>query len=134
MTKHNKVRYKINVKEKKQLVFSGKIWLKHRDDVEEEIKPSVGDFLAYPYEKSLNSARVGQYWDTGFSGYFKFDVFDGFDWRLILLNEIFPENEHHFSKSECPIDTFALCEEIFAKMGNFTLERTYREHYQLPQT
>ena len=110
------------------IMLSGEVYLRYVDDGALE-KPSKGDLMVYPYEEALNGARLGRYEETGFSGYFKVDVFDGKKWCLVLLNDIFPERENHFSKKERPIDTYALCKPILQNMKEKTLLRTYREHY-----
>ena len=126
--KRNKIRYQSAPKQRVTLTLTGKVYLRYRDDdaIEHAAK---GDLMVYPYNEALNTIRQGDYESTGFSGYFKADVCDGREWRLILLNDIFPHHENHFSKTERPIDTYRLCEEILTAMAGETLLRTYREHY-----
>ena len=85
--------------------------------------------LVFPQNDALNTTRIGEYDCTGFSGYFKVDVFEGNVWCPMLINDIFPDRENHFSKTECPIDTYNLCLDILKARAGTTLVRTYREHY-----
>lgn len=130
MGKRNKIRYQSRPKDRPSIVLTGKVYLRHRD--EDEIQGAVkGDLLAHPANDALNSHRLGEYDATGFSGYFRLDVFDGRTWQPVTLVEVFPGREHYFSKSECPIDTFALCESLLKQLAGRNLTRSYREHYEL---
>lgn len=129
MGKRNKIRYQAKVKDKVLLTISGNVYLRYEE--EEEIEAAKkGDLLVYPQNESLNTTREGDYYSTGFSGYFKVDVNDGKQWCAVLLNDIFPDKENHFAKSELPIDTYGICKEILITWAGKRLERTYREHYQ----
>ena len=132
MTKHNKKRYQSKPVERKCLALSGNVHLQYVDDEAIE-HPVKGDLKLYPWNEALNSTRLGEYGATGFSGYFKADMYDGKQWCLVLVNDIFTEGEHHFSKSERPIDTANLCKEILQKLAGKNLHRTYREHYTLAE-
>jgi len=128
MGKRNKIRYQSKPKNKVRMILTGQVFLKFEDD--EKIPSAVkGDMLVYPCNDLLNTTRVGDYYSTGFSGYFKVDVYEGNVWCPIIANTIFLEKENHFSKSECPIDTYNLCAEMLRGLGGKTLVRTYREHY-----
>ncbi|MDX1975818.1 MAG: hypothetical protein SFT92_09130 [Rickettsiales bacterium] len=126
--KRNKIRYKTTIKEKKSLILSGKVYLEYIDDEAIEA-PQKGDLMAYARCDALHSTRFAEYEATGFSGYFKLDVYDGKQWCLVLTQTIFPENENYFSKTERPIDTYELCAELLSGWEGKALERTYREHY-----
>jgi hypothetical protein len=129
MGKRNKIRYQSKPKDKVCITLTGNIHLKYEDD--EAIDAAKrGDLLVYPCNEALNSTRVGEYYSTGFAGYFKVDVFEGNVWCPVLLHGIFLHRENHFSKSECPIDTYRLCRELLAPWAGKTLVRTYREHYE----
>lgn len=130
MAKHNKVRYQVKEKTKVTITLTGVVFLQYVDD-EEASQAKKGDLLVYPYDEALNTTRQGEYEATGFSGYFKVDVSDGREWQPLLLGEIFKNNEQYFSKSERPIDTYNLCEEILRGLAGSTIVRTYREHYEL---
>lgn len=130
MGKRNKIRYQSKEKPKVSITLTGTVYLKYVDDEAIET-PLRGDLLVYPQNDALNSTRLGDYDSTGFVGYFKADVFEGNVWCPVLLTEIFLHREHHFSKTECPIDTYALCADILKALQGRTLTRTYREHYEL---
>src|SRR4051812_41254339 len=101
MSKSNKVRYKATPKEKKTILLTGAVYLEYVDDEALE-RPQRGDLMVYPFNDLLTTTRQGDYSSTGFSGYFKVNVFEGNVWCLVLVNDIFPDHEHHFSKTECP--------------------------------
>ena len=132
MGKRNKIRYQAKAKPKVSIVLTGKVYLKYVDDDAIEVAKR-GDMLVYPQNDALNSTRLGDYDATGFVGYFKVDVFEGNVWCPMHINDIFPQREHHFSKTECPIDTYHLCEEILCALAGRSLVRTYREHYELEE-
>ena len=128
MSKRNKVRYQSKPVVRKSIVLTGQVYLQYRDD-EAIAQAKKGDLMVYPYNEALSTTQQGAYDRTGFSGYFKADVHDGFNWCLVLVNDIFTAREHHFSKSERPIDTFMLCEGMLRALAGKPLHRTYREHY-----
>ncbi len=128
--KRNKVRYKSNPVERIEIILTGQVFLQYVDD--EAIESAAkGDLQVYPYNDDLHTTNQGEYDETGFSGYFKADVYDGRKWCLVLLNDIFVNQENHFSKKERPIDTYELCLSILQKLKGRILLRTYREHYYL---
>lgn len=130
--KRNKIRYQSKVQEKILITLTGKVYLRYDEEDELAMQSAAkGDLLAYPQNTALNSTRCGDYGSTGFSGYFKLDVFDGKNWQPLILNEFFLHNENHFSKSECPIDTYDYCVEILQGFIGKSVQRTYREHYEL---
>lgn len=134
MGKRNKVRYQSKPKDRKQVVLTGRVFLKYEDE-ETEIDQAVkGDLLVYPCNELANVIADTGYRVKGLSGYFKVDVFEGNVWCLVLINDIFKHREHHFSKTEYPIDTFQLIGEILVGWEGKTLSRTYREHYQPLET
>jgi hypothetical protein len=128
--KRNKIRYKSEVKVEKRITLSGVVFLMYRDD-DEALQAKKGDVLFYPHNDALNTTRQGDYCNNGFAGYFKVDVCDGREWCAVILPEIFTERQHHFTKSEFPMDTFLVCEEHIKAMAGRDLRRTYREHYEL---
>jgi hypothetical protein len=130
--KRNKLRYQSHQKPRIAIILSGEIYLRHRD--EEQIHAaSKGDIMLHPYNDALNNNALGEYEATGFSGYFKVDVCDGKQWCALLSQPFFPENEHHFSKKERPIDTFELCAGMLRAFAGRAVVRTYREHYTLEE-
>lgn len=132
MTRHNKKHYQRAEKNRPQLIFTGIIYLQYRDD-ESVAPPGKGDMKLFPSVEALHTIRQGDYWSTGTAGYFRVDIFDGREWRPVLLTDLFPEREHHFRKTECPIDTFELCSERLAAFTGRSFLRTYREHYSLQE-
>lgn len=130
MAKRNKITYQVKEKTKVTMQLTGVVYLQYVDD-EAALSAQKGDVLVYANNEALHTTKQGEYHSTGFTGYFKVDVSDGKIWQPLLLNDIFKENENHFAKSERPIDTYHLCEEILRSLAGATLERTYREHYQL---
>ena len=128
--KRNKIRYKSEVKEEKRITLTGVVFLMYRDD-DEALQAKKGDVLIHPQNDALHTTRQGDYENSGFAGYFKADVCDGKDWCPISLPELFADRQHHFSKTEYPIDTFALCEEHIKSLAGQQLRRTYREHYEM---
>lgn len=133
MGKRNKIRYQSKNKPKILLALSGKVYLEYVDD-EALACPQKGDLKVYPYNDLLQGVRRGDYESSGFTGYFKADVYDGWGWKLVLLNNIFPNQENYFAKSERPIDTYRLCNEILVSWAGKSLQRTYREHYEPEDT
>ena len=129
MAKRNKLTYQVKEKTKVTITVTDRIFLQYRDD-EEALQAQKGDLLVYPNNEALNTTYQGEYEKTGFVGYFKIDVCDGKVWQPLLLNEIFKNNENHFSKTERSIDTFNLCAEILRAKAGMIIVRTYREHYQ----
>ena len=130
--KRNKIRYQSTPKKRVAITLTGRIWLKYRDEEAME-QAQKGDLMLHPYNDLLRTARQGDYESTGFSGYFKVDVHDGQQWCAVLAGDIFPQREHYFSKSECPIDTYALCADMLRVLKGRTLVRRYREHYELEE-
>jgi len=126
--RRNKVRYQSKPKEKVRITLTGQVYLRYVDEEAIE-QPKRGDMLVYPCNDALNTTRQGDYDATGFSGYFKVDVFEGNVWCPVIATSIFPDKENHFSKTECPIDTYELCLESLRAMTGKNLVRTYREHY-----
>jgi hypothetical protein len=130
MTKHNKKYYQREVKKRPIIECTGNAYLQyaHEDEIGSAIK---GDLKLHPSVEALHTIRQGDYWSTGNAGYFRVDVYDGREWRPVVLDELFPDREHHFRKTECPIDTFNLCAELLAAYAGKQLIRTYREHYEV---
>ena len=87
--------------------------------------------LVFAECRALHTNHLGEYERTGLSGYFKVDIFDGKEWRPVILNEIFNDKEHHFNRRDRPLDTYLLCKEKLEKLRDKNLQRTYREHYEL---
>jgi hypothetical protein len=132
MGKRNKIRYKAAPVRRIPIALTGEVWLRYRDE-EEMAQAKKGDLMLHPYHEALRGERQGDYESTGFAGYFKLDVHDGKEWRPVIVTGIFEHQEQYFSKSERPIDTYALCAELLRAMAGRILVRTYREHYILEE-
>lgn len=123
-----KITYTSEQKNRPTITLTGDVWLQYRDEDHETKK---GDLLAFAECKQLHTNYFAEYAQTGFTGYFKVDVFDGKEWQPVILNEIFENHEHHFSRTERPIDTFEFIKEMLTALAGKKLTRTYREHYEL---
>lgn len=129
MAKRNKIRYTSTPKNRAGIILSGNVYLQYRDeDIAETIK---GDLLVFAECKQLHTNFLGEYERIGLTGYFKVDIYDGNDWKPVILNEIFEQRQHHFGRKDRPIDTYTLCHEILSGLKGKSLIRTYREHYEL---
>ena len=133
MGKKNKIRYVSKDKPKKLIEISGAIGLQYIDE-EQLSSPAKGDLKLFPKCDELHEAYFAQYDATGFSGYFKVDIWDGYKWCPVVLAEIFPRRDHYFSKKEMPIDCYHLCCDILLELKGQKLAKTYREHYELVET
>jgi hypothetical protein len=129
-TKRNKRRYQSKPVEMPELTLTGRAFLQYADDAASDAA-RAGDVLLYPSVEALRTLRQGEYGITGYSGYFKCDVFDGKRWKPLLPQGIFARKEQYFSKSERPADTCMVCRESIAACAGRTVRRTYREHYAL---
>jgi len=125
-----KVSYTSTPKQRAEITLTGNVYLQYRDE-EEVLQTQKGDLLLFPECKQLHTNYLAEYDRTGFTGYYRVDVYDGFEWRAVILNEIFENREHHFSRTERPIDTYNLCREMLVALTGKNLTRTYREHYEL---
>ena len=130
MGKKNKIRYTAKEKPKQTIILSGQIGLQYVDD-EPLAAPKKGDLALFPKCDAWHEAEEVQYTTTGFSGYFKVDVWDGKKWCPVVLSELFPRKEHYFSKKEQAMDCYQLCRELLLEHQGKNLVRTYREHYEL---
>lgn len=130
MAKHNKLRYQVKPKTRVAITLTGGVFLQYEHE-EAMASAGKGDLLLYPYNDALNTTRAGEYHATGFTGYFKVDVYDGRDWKPVIATEMFEDGEQHFAKKERPIDTYELCAARLRSFSGRTLVRTYREHYEL---
>ena len=127
--KRNKIRYQSADKNRPTLILTGKSHLRFRDaETPETLKK--GDAVFYPKTEKLPIEVEEDYHCLGWPGMFKVDVFDGYALKPIVMNDMFPEREHHFSKHELPIDVFTLCEGLWRAFKGVELVRTYREHYE----
>lgn len=113
------------------LQLSGRVMLKFEDE-EALLTPEKGDVMVFlSTDSDPKSAFMGAYYDTGYAGFLKTDVWDGKKWTPLDIQDFFPDREHYFRKSERPIDTYGLCKPLLEAHAGAALTRTYREHYVL---
>lgn len=130
MAKRNKKRYQVRERDDVLLTTSGRCFLEYVDEEALEA-PGKGDFKFFPSVEALQTIYQGDYTRMGYAGYFRVDVWDGRSWCPVILTTLFEGHEHHFSKTERPLDTYALCKERVEARGVLTLRRTYREHWEV---
>lgn len=128
-----KITYTATPKKRVAITLTGNVFLQYREE-DAVAQAKKGDLMVFAECKQLHTNYLAEYEQTGFTGYFKVDVSDGTDWQPVILNEIFAHHEHHFSRTERPIDTYNLCKEMLAALAGKNLTRTYREHYELEET
>ena len=106
------------------------MYLKYED--EDAIAAAVkGDLMLYLNTDNAPQPPVkGDYRATGYSGYFKADIFDGRKWTPLHITDFFAAREHHFHKKELAHDCYLLCAEMLRARAGAEVIRTYREHYQ----
>lgn len=115
-----------------KIALTGNIYIKHIDDEDEiAFRPVKGDILLFLKFDLQAHFDTWDYERIGRAGYVKADIFDGFKFTPLSLEEFFEHREYYFSKKERPLDTTHLCRDLLrAFKGRETL-RTYREHYVL---
>jgi hypothetical protein len=112
------------------LTLTGKTYLLHYVEAELE-ELNKGDVLFYLHGDTSSRERDNPMYDqTGGAGYLKAMVYDGKEWQFMLMDDIFAGREHHYAKTERPLDTYAVCEEVIAKAGGTVMQRKYRQHYE----
>lgn len=116
------------------LTLTGRSFLLHHAEAEPE-ELLKGDVLFYLHGDTSSRERDNPMYDlTGGAGYLKAMVYDGRDWQLMLMDDIFAGREHHYAKTERPLDTYAVCEEVIAACKGMVMQRKYRQHYEpLPE-
>jgi len=113
------------------LVMTGRCTLLHHDETYGE-SLQAGDVQFYMHSDTTHREKDDpQYEYIGGSGYLKADIYDGRDWQFLIMDDLFSNREHHFSKKERPLDTYAICADIIAENNGTVLHRTYRRHYTL---
>lgn len=125
-----KVRYQSKGNQFPTLTLTGRSILLHHSEITiEEVQK--GDVLFYLHADTLGRDRDDPRYEViGGAGYLKAMVFDGKDWQFMLMDDIFAGREHHFSKTEMPLDTFSVCEEVIAQQKGLEMQRKYRQHYE----
>ena len=111
------------------ITLTGRSYLLHR--YENDGAPlEKGDVLFYLHTDTIGREQDNPgYEDVGGAGYLKAMVYDGKDWQYLIMDDVFAEREHHFSKKERPLDTYAICAEVVKEAAGTVLQRTYRLHY-----
>lgn len=118
----------------KSLFLTGNVYLKYEDE-EQMAAPEKGDIFMYlNTENTTKVAIKGDYFRTGYAGYFKADIFDGKEWQLLNIGEFCEDKENYFTKSECSIDTYHFCSELLRQKEGAEVFKGYRGgHYSLYQ-
>lgn len=127
--RHVTQRYTADPKPIRTLRLTGRCYLRYVDGEETVIE--TGDMAFYLSTERDGRLPAGHYDVTGYAGYFKAEVYDGKGWHLLALEDFFPDREHHFTKTERPMDTYRLCTERMQDFAGRTVAQTYREHYAL---
>ena len=110
--------------------MTGRAGLKHYDDYRlDKFEPGDLQFFMFNCTLGRKEDEPG-YEHIGGSGYLKARVYDGKEWQLLIMDDLFPERCHHFSKKEMPVDTFLLCREKVQGLAGTQLQRGYRMHYE----
>ncbi len=126
----NKKRYQSKGNQYPTIKLTGRCFLLHHHH-EYENSLQAGDVMFYMYsDSSLRDRDNPGYEKTGGCGYIKADIYDGTSWHKLVMDDIFPDREHHFSKTERPLDTYLLCAEKIALMRGEVMQRGYRSHYE----
>jgi hypothetical protein len=109
----------------KQLILSGKIYIKYVDELQ---KCQIGDLLLLLHNDATSS-NYGNYESSKLSGYIKAEIFDGMVWQRIDITEFCVNRENKFAKKQKPIDSILLCVDILKQYKNTILYKTYRGHF-----
>jgi len=114
-------------KEQKTLTLTGKSYLVYIDDEAME-EAQTGDLCFYVTGKIIFNDEA-KYYKQGYKGSLKAEVFDGKQWCLLDMEDIFQNGEQNFNKNDLSINTYHNCEEIVEGLAGTILYRTYRNHY-----
>ena len=114
-----------------KILLTGKIFIKDIDDEVEGVVPVKGDLLLFLKFDLQAHFDTCDYERLGRAGYVKADIYDGFKFTPLSLEEFFEHREYYFSKKERPLDTTHLCRELLEKFKGRSTLRKYREHYVL---
>jgi hypothetical protein len=114
----------------KSLLLTGTIYLKYEDE-EQIATAQKGDITLYLNTDTSDRVPLkGNYYAKGYVGYFKADIFDGKEWQVLNITDFLEDKEHHFSKSECAIDTYHLIREMLEGHAGTEVYKGYRGgHY-----
>ena len=91
----------------------------------------LGDLKLFMHRDSLGRERDDPGYEfTGGTGYLKVEIYDGKAWQPVIMDDVLPGREHHFSKTEAPLDTYLLCADLVTQLKDSFMRRTYRSHYE----
>lgn len=131
MAKKNKKRYQSKGNPYPPFPITGRSFLLHyHESYQDSLKK--GDMLFYMFsDTTRRNEEEPLYEYIGGAGYLKAKIYDGKEWQLIVMEELLPGKEHHFSKKERPLDTYEICREAIAALEGRLVQRGYRQHYHL---
>lgn len=113
----------------KTLTISGNIYLLHQD-VEELENPLTGDIQISLYnEKEIFKVVLSNYKIKGYKGYFRAEIYDGYEWCFLNSQDFFDDRVNQFSRADICFYTFLACKERLFEYANAPVYRTYRDHY-----
>ncbi len=126
-----KLRYQSKGNQYPTLELTGRSYLLHEESTYHDDGLQKGDVLFYLHGDTAGRERDDPKYDlTGGAGYLKAMVYDGKDWQFMLMDDIFAGREHHYAKTERPLDTFSVCKEIILASKGTVMQRKYRQHYE----
>jgi len=130
MGQRRKKRYKSKPNPWPKITMTGRAALKLWDEYCLD-KHEVGDLQFFMFTCTMGREEAEPAYDhIGGSGYIKARVYDGKEWQVLIMDDLFPDRIHHFSKKEMPLDTFILCRDKVEELKGTLLQRTYRMHYE----
>lgn len=130
MGHRRKKRYQSKPNPYPTLTLTGNSCLKDWEDGAIE-QPQPGDIQFYLYTCTLGRCEDDPGYDhIGGSGYLKARVWDGREWQLLVMDTLFADKPHHFSRTEMPYDTYLICHDRAKELVGRVLERSYRSHYE----
>jgi hypothetical protein len=130
MGQRRKKRYTSKPNAHQPITLTGRAGLKYAEEFMLE-NIGQGDLQFFLFTCSMGREEEDPgYGYIGGSGYLKARIYDGKEWQPIVMDDLFSDRIHHFSKKEMPMDTFLLCRDEVAKMAGMRLQRSYRMHYE----
>lgn len=130
MGQRRKKRYRSKPNPYPKIIMTGRAGLKYWEDYRIE-DTKAGDLQFYLFSCTMGREEDEPGYDyLGGSGYLKARVYDGKEWQALIMDDLFSDRTHHFSKKEMPIDTFLLCREKVEGLAGTPLQRAYRQHYE----
>lgn len=132
MGQRRKKRYKSKPNPHPPLFLTGRAYLKYWEAFRPDGAFEVGDMEFFLFSDTMGREEDDPGYDhIGGSGYLKARVYDGKEWQPLVMDDLFPQRQHHFNKSEMPHDTFVVCKEYAeTELKGLKLQRGYRMHYE----